>query len=158
MPEHAAKPAVDAIDSRVAALEAAPGGSGSPIGCLVANVWRSVTMTNIGLAYKDIYSATAFDAEHLAWIDFTNATQCRIICIVDYVGTGTQQCRWVDKDNNANVLFENTPYTADMDPNDSGWFAIPAAFLSTTKKIEWQAKSTIAGDDPIMKGYAIYLR
>lgn len=136
----------------------AGGPGGSPVGSLVASVWRSATMTNIGSAYKDIYSATAFDAEHLAWIDFTSATQCRIVFIWDYIGTGAQQVRWVDMADNANVLWESGTFTADQDPADSGWFAIPAAFQGAMKKIEWQGKSTVAADDPISKGYAIYLR
>ena len=107
---------------------------------------------------KDIYSGTAFDQEHLLKIDFTGITSVRIVFLWDYAGTGTQQVRWVDLDNNANVLIEVATFTADQDPGDTGWIALPAAFANATKRIEWQGKSTVAGDDPIAKGYIIYAK
>lgn len=135
----------------------APAGGGHNAASAV-QVWRSVTMTNIGTAYKDIYSGTAFDEEHLAFVDFTGVTQVRMVWIWDYVGAGTQQVRLVDLANNANVLVESATFTADQDPGDTGWVDLPAAFANATKRLEWQGKSTTAGDDPVAKGYILYVR
>lgn len=139
---------------------AGPAGAagGSLKGAATFQVWRSVTKTNIGTAYVQIYDATAFDEEHLSGIDFTNITDVRIIWIWDYVGAGTQQVRWVDQASDANVLYESPTFTANQDPADSGWFAVPAAFAGAFKRIEWQGKSTTAADDPIAKGYKIMVR
>lgn len=139
-------------------LEGAGGGGGALVGQCAFQVWRSVTKTNIGTAYVQIYDSVAFDEEHLSMIDFTNVTEVRIVWLWDYVGTGAQQLRWVDQGNDANVLFESSTFTADQDPGDSGWFALPAAFVNQAKRIEWQGKSATAGDDPIPKGYKIMTR
>ena len=130
---------------------------GSLIGQVAGQVWLSVAMSNIGSSYKDIYSATAFGEEHLMWIDFTNVTDVRIVYIWDYVGAGTQQIRWADIGDNNNVLYESPTFTADRDPIDSGWFTKPA-FATGLTRIEWQGKSTTTTDDPVAKGYVIYVR
>lgn len=122
------------------------------------HVWRSVTMTNIGTSYKDIYSGTAFDEEHLFKIDFSNVTATRMVYLWDYVGTGSQQVRLADLDDNNNVLIEAAAISADQDPGDTGWVALPAAFQNSTKRLEWQGKSTTAADDPVAKGYILYLK
>src|SRR3990167_610049 len=72
----------------------------------LGRVWRSVTMTNIGTAYKDVYSGTAFDEEHLLSIDFTGINSVRMVFLWDYVGSGTQKVRLADKADNTNVLIE----------------------------------------------------
>ena len=131
------------------------GGAGMAI---VGQVWRSVTMTNIGTAYKDVYSGTAFDQEHLLKVDFTGVTSVRLVCLWDYVGTGTQQVRVADLADNNNVLVECPTFTADQDPGDSGWVTLPAAFVGATKRLEFQGKSTTAGDDPVAKGYILYVK
>jgi hypothetical protein len=124
---------------------------------LGAQVFASVTKTNIGTSYADIY-ATAFDNENLAVVDFTGISHIRIIYMVDYVGAGTQQYRWVNAADNTQVLAEASTITADADPADTGWVALPAAFSGTTKTIEMQGKSTTGTDDPVVKGYAIYVK
>ena len=134
-----------------------PGGGGALIGQVGAQVWRSVTMTNIGTAYKTIYDSTAFDEEHLSGIDFANVTDIRIIAIWGYIGGGTQQLRWVDQASDANVLWESGTFTADQDPLDSGWVTKPA-WATGFFRIKWQGKSTIAANDPVAKGYKILLR
>lgn len=132
------------------------GGAGALIGQAAGEVYLSLAKTNIGTAYIAIYMA-AFSEENQMIIDFTNVTDVRIIYLWDYVGVGTQQLRWVDAANNANVLREEPTFTTDRDPGDSGWFALPAA-ISGVKTIEWQGKSTTGTDDPIAKGYKIMTR
>ena len=79
-------------------------------------------------------------------------------CVTDdEVGAGNQQVRWVNVADNTQVLYESSTFTADQDPGDSGWFNLPGAFTGLVA-IEWQGKSTTATDDPIAKGYAIYVR
>ena len=119
-------------------------------------VYLSVTKTNIGNAYADVY-ASAFDIENFLKVDLTGADSVRLIYIWDYVGTGTQQVRVADVSNNANVLVESATFTADQDPGDSGWKMIPVAFKAV-KNLEFQGKSTTAGDDPVCKGYIIFVK
>lgn len=130
--------------------------SGHP--ALVAKYWESLTKTNIGSSYVDIYTTgTAFHQTRLDRVDFADVTEVRLIFQWDYVGAGTQQVRIVDRDNNTNVLVESAGFTADQDPGDTGWVAKGAAFTSI-HNLEFQGKSTTAGDDPIAKGYALYVR
>jgi hypothetical protein len=126
---------------------------------LVASIDRQKTLTNMNGAaantYGDIYNA-AFEPDNNL-IDFTNATQFRIVYEFDRVGGGTINVRWADKYDNTNVLWESAGFTADQDPGDSGWQNLPAAF-SGEKTIEWQAKSTTAADDPVARAFRIYLK
>jgi len=126
------------------------------IGQLVVSVFQSVTKTNIGTAYVDAY-VSAFDMENMAQIDCSLITDFRIVYMWDYVGSGTQQIRWVDVSDNANVLYETATFIIDQDGIDSGWFSSPA-FCTGIISIELQGKSTTAGDDPQAKGYVVYAR
>ena len=119
-------------------------------------VYFSKTKTNIGTAYVDIYNSLEPD-ELFNVINFDNFTDFRILFIWDYIGAGMQQVRFVDRANNANVLYESATFTADQDPNDSGWTALPV-WATGEKQIEQQGKSTTATDDPIAKGYILLLR
>ena len=106
--------------------------------------------------YVDAYNA-AFEPDYHV-IDFTNATQFRIVFVFDRVGSGTQQLRWVNQANNAEVLYESVAFTTDQDGVDTGWQSIPAAFSAVTKTIELQARSSTAGDDPVAYGFRIFLK
>lgn len=134
------------------------------IGQMSVLVYQSQTKTNIGNAYVDIY-VTNFDMEDL-WnnistntgFDCANSLQVKIEYIVDYVGTGSQQYRWVDANNNANVLWEDSTIIADAFSRSSDWITKPAWCTSNNTDIEMQGKSTVAGDDPIVRGYTIAVR
>lgn len=121
-----------------------------------STVYQTVTKTNIGTSYVDIYT-TLFDMEELVIIDFYNYTYCKANFLWDYVGVGTQQVRWVDQTNNANVLIESTTFTADQTQTSTAFTAVPSWAKSGTgvKIIEWQGKSTTGTDDPIARGYHI---
>ena len=135
------------------------GGGNATKSHLVAYAALSKTMTNIGTAYVDIYAALTDLGNDAHLIDFEGATDFRIVYFWDYVGTGTQQVRWVNKADNAEVLWEAAGFTADQNPGDSGWLALPAAFSgAVAKTIEQQGKSTTAADDPQPKGFRIFLR
>lgn len=120
------------------------------------SVYLSLTKTNIGTAYIDIY-VTAFDEEDMMVVDCANVTYGKVVYIWDYVGVGTQQLRWVDASNNANVFYESPTFTTDRDATDSGFFAKPS-WCTTTVTLEQQGKSTTAGDDPVAKGYKIVIK
>jgi len=134
-----------------------PGPRGVAVGQLAISVYRAQTKTNIGNAYVQIYDSTAFVEEHLNGFDWTDVAQFRITWGWDYVGTGTQQVRWVDQASDANVLYESPTFNADQDPADSGWQTKPG-WLTGFQRIEWQGKSTVAGDDPVAQGYKIAVR
>lgn len=120
-------------------------------------VHQSVTKTNIGTSYIDVW-VTLFDMEEMTLLHPNNATLFYISFQYDYVGTGTQQCRFVNTANNAEVLYESSTFTADQNSNLSGWFTKPAWATSLVYSIEMQCKSTVAGDDPIVKGYIVYAK
>jgi hypothetical protein len=107
--------------------------------------------------WTDVYGAVGEPDNNL--IDFENASQFRIVYTWDYVGSGTQTLRFVNKANNAEVLYTSAGFTADQDPGDTGWVNLPAAFSgAVVKTIEWQAESTTALDDPVAKGFKIFLK
>ena len=133
------------------------GGGNASVMHMVAYAALSKIMTNIGTAYKDIYVALTDLGLDKHLIDFGGAASFRIIYTWDYIGTGAQQVRWVDQANNANVLWESPTFTADRDPGDSGWLALPA-WATGEKTVEWQGKSAQAADDPVAKGFRIYLK
>lgn len=123
---------------------------------------QDVTKTNLPTTYADVY-VTAFDNENYCsgnggnTIDFTNSTYAQVFLQVDFVGAGTNTYRWVDVDNNANVLFESSAIGTDCDFCNSGVFAKPS-WLTNGVKIEMQAKSSNGTNDPIVKGYVIMVK
>jgi len=126
------------------------------IGQVAGQVFFSLAKSNIGTAYVDVY-ATAFDEENQMIIECANVTYGKVVYQWDYVGTGTQQLRWVDVSNNANVWYESPTFTTDRDGIDSGFFVKPSWCIGTVT-IEEQGKSTVAGDDPVAKGYKIMVK
>lgn len=128
------------------------------IGQMVAQMQFSITKTNIGTTYNTIYNAGDGQIwEHLTLFDTTNAKDMRILFVWDYVGIGTQQCRF--NDSVLGVLYESTTFIVDQNPYDSGWVDIPTGFENEINtSIDWQCKSTTGTDDPIGKGYVIFVR
>lgn len=126
------------------------------IGQQAGDVYASLTKTNIGNAYVDIY-VSAFDEENMLIVDCANVTYGRVSYIWDYVGTGTQQLRWVNVANNTEVFYESPTFTTDRDATDSGYFVKPS-WCTTIVSLEQQGKSTVAGDDPVAKGYVITIK
>lgn len=123
----------------------------------LGQVSTTVTKGNIGTSYVPIYTTT-FTSEHLLLIDFTGIFEVRVVFLWNRIGSGTQQARWVDTTNPANVLVESAGFTTAQDPGDTGWVPLPAAFLDQTKPLQMQGKSTVAGDDPVVFGYLVFGR
>jgi hypothetical protein len=123
---------------------------------LLCTYFLSVAKTNIGNSYVEIWPAAAFNPINLHSLDFSGIHFIQLVFIVDYVGAGTQQCCLVDTADNSKILVESATFTADQDPGDSGWVALPAWFVNKILKVELMGKSTTAGDDPVYKGFALY--
>lgn len=124
---------------------------------MVAYAALSKTMASIGSTFVDIYVALTDLGNDKHLIDFAGATSFRIIFFWDYVGSGSQETRWVDKADNANVLWASAAFSADQDPGDSGWTALPG-WVTGSMTIEQQGKSSNAFDDPVPKGFRIFLK
>jgi len=119
---------------------------------LAAHWTEPSTKTNIGTAFVDIYTTAGSDGLSVR-VDFTGKTQAAARILWNKIGTGTQNLRCVDRDNVANVLF-------DVVVVDGGQDVAPAAlpaWATGVKKLKLQAKSTVAGDDPIFRGCNINL-
>jgi len=126
------------------------------IGQVAGQVYLSLAKTNIGTSYIDVY-VTAFDEENQMIIECANVTYAKVVYQWDYVGAGTQQLRWVDASNNANVFYESPTFTTDRDATDSGFFVKPSWCVGTVT-LEQQGKSTTGTDDPVAKGYKIVVK
>ena len=124
----------------------------------VDRVYFSKTKTNVGTTWVDVYNA-AVDPEDTL-INTTGTTQFRIVMTVDYVGAGTQSVNLNQTTNNANRLWWFN-FTGDCDPCDSGWQNLPSWANSGSgieTFVEAQIVSTTSGDDPVFKGYQVWLR
>src|SRR6185436_19447570 len=126
------------------------------VGQLTFITTEDITKTNLSTAYVDIY-ATLWDQEEQAVIHGANVTYVRIYVQYDFVGAGTDQCRVVDVSNNANIVWESATFAVDQNSLDSGWVARPA-FLSVDKSIELQCKSSNGTNDPIIRGYEVFVK
>lgn len=136
------------------------------IGQLEHWVFQSITKTNVGTTYVDVYSANFHGETVSREIHCDNISEVFATATYDYVGTGTHSIRIVDASNNANILVERTAITADMNgagingnvPNHVDWVSLPAWCNTGFKVLEVQIKSTVATDDPVFYGYAIWVR
>src|SRR3990167_9741371 len=123
---------------------------------MVSNIYLSTTMTNIGTAMKGIFG-TAFTQEEITLINTTGYNEFRIVYSWDYVGTGNQNVQWI-RVSDSSLFYRNGVFSADQDPKDTGWVDIPASFESQEFYLYWQGNSSTAGDDPVAKGYNIWLK
>jgi len=130
---------------------------GLEVGRQVGSVFVSKTFTNIGTSFVDVY-VTAFDAEDMMIIDFTNADSVSAVFIWDYIGAGKQYVQWVDVADNSKILLSSLEMNGDADATRIEWAALPAWFVNKKLTIEWQGKSLTAADDPVAKGYVLYLK
>lgn len=113
----------------------------------------SVTLTNIGIVYKDLYAATNSDGKSIL-LDTNGKTNVRLIVNWNKIGTGVQSIRVVDV-LGVNVLLEMNIVNG---RNDSGIIAIPVLFQNSEKFIKLQVKSTVTGDDPVFEAASLYLK
>jgi len=122
---------------------------------LVDRVISSKTKTNVGTSWVDVYS-TALDPEDTL-MNTTGMTDFRLLITVDYVGTGTHSVNLNQTASNVNGLWQFN-FTGDCDPCDSGWKTLPVWASSVEVFMESKIVSTTAGDDPVFRGYQLWLR
>jgi len=113
---------------------------------------QSVTKTNIGTAYVDLF--TDYGGRPF-FVDTTGFTRLAVQILWTKVGTGTQTMQIVNHANDA-VVLESPSLTTQS--NEFANVAIPQAFLNFKGKWRLQVKSTTASDDPVCSGVSIYLR
>ncbi len=108
---------------------------------------KDVTKTNIGSSYVDI--PPGLNGER-ALIDFTGATEIRIIMNMNFIGTGPMNLRLI-RDGDSSVIFESANISGAGEKElDTNWFAVPAAISGLTL-VRVQGKSNTAADDPVFR-------
>lgn len=131
---------------------AAPGG-GTARESLVAQWSQSITKTNIGTAFVNIYNQTNADGKSVS-IDTNGKTEARLSVNWNKIGAGTQTVQVIDVVGSVVLISMNVV----SGYNETALTAIPASLLNTVKRYNLRAKSTTAADDPIFEGAAIYLK
>lgn len=132
---------------------APPGGGGVAREDLVAQWDVSVTKTNIGTNFVDVYTQTNSDGKSVQ-IDTNGKTQVRLKVLWNKVGSGTQTVQVLEV-GTANVLISMDVVSG---ANLSSLETIPAGLLDSVKQYKLQVKSTNGADDPIFEGARIYLK
>jgi hypothetical protein len=123
----------------------------------VDRIYFSKTKTNVGTSFVDVYSA-ALDPEDTL-INTTGTTQFRIYITVDYVsGSATPESVALNQTSVANNKLWQFNFTSDCDPCDSGWQTLPSWASGVETFVEAQINATTTGDDPVFKGYQVWLR
>lgn len=114
----------------------------------------AVTKTNISNSYVNVYVGSNGEAQ---LVSFTTYAQYRLIVFVNKVGTGTQDAAIVDVTNAANLVSVADTAAAGEHMLDSGWTNLPA-WMAGELSLKPMARSTVNTDDPIYRGFALYLR
>lgn len=115
-----------------------------------------ITKTNIGAIYVNIF--TDFSGRPF-FVDTTGFTKLAVqILWTKGAGTGVQTMRIVDHANDTQVLESGSLGLTAGQSDDFPNVTIPLAFRNFIGKWRLQAKSTVAGDDPVFVGIRIYLR
>lgn len=109
-------------------------------------------LTNIGTTFVNVYNRS--DGMSFG-IDTDVFDQIRMIVHWTKIGTGVQTVQIVEKGNLNNVLISMDVVSGS---NISATIPIPDVFKDTTKLYLIQAKSTVAGDDPVFEGLRLYMR
>ena len=115
---------------------------------------KDITKTNIGTAYVNIQIGANGER---SLVDFTGATQFRIILNANLVGTGQWGARLI-RDGDSAVLYENANLGASGERElDTDWQALPAAAVGLTT-VRLQGKSTTGADDPVFRRCVLLTR
>jgi hypothetical protein len=121
---------------------------------LVAGWTKDITKTNLPATYTNIYIGSGGEGQ---LFDATPFKQYRFTVFVNKVGTGTQTAALVDVANAANLIELADAAAAGEHSLDSGWVNKPA-WMTGEVLIKPMGKSTVTTDDPIYRGFALYLR
>lgn len=115
---------------------------------------KDVTKTNIGLAYVNVPPGANGER---SLVDFTGATEFRIILNANLIGTGVFAAQLI-RDGDSAVIFEATNLgVAGERELDTGWVAVPAGISGLTI-VRLQAKSGTAADDPVFRRCIVLTR
>lgn len=132
---------------------ATPAGGGASTETLYAQWSQSMTKTNIGATFTDVYSQTNADGKSVS-IDTNGKTEVKLSINWNKIGTGTQTVQVIDVVGSVVLISMNVV----SGYQETALTAIPAGLLNSIKRYKLQAKSTTALDDPIFEGAAIYLK
>jgi len=117
----------------------------------------AILKTNIGTAYTNILPELNGGRR---LVDFTGCTEIRVFLNGLLPGVGPYGARLVRHSDNA-VLYENASIAANASERelDTGWVAIPEAFLPGAQEVlVAQAKSVTALDDPTFRRVELLVR
>lgn len=118
----------------------------------LAGQWsQSMTKTNIGTGFTNIYSQTNANGKQIP-IDTTGFTDVRLYINWNKIGSGTQTVQVI---NGACVLVSIDVIAGS---NDSGFVDIPACAENSDMAYRLQGKSTTSADDPIFESASIHLQ
>lgn len=121
-----------------------------------ACVWsKDITKTNLPTAYTNIYIGNGGEGQ---LVNFGGYKQYRLVVAVNKVGTGTQTAALVDVANAANLVEIADAAAAGEHTLDSGWTNLSAWMSNGDFILKPMAKTTVSTDDPIYRGFALYLR
>lgn len=129
---------------------------------LIVAISRSLTLTNIGTSYADIFPAlySGFPIP----IDTKGFSKLGIILLWNKSGgTGRHDLRIVNNADTNQVMVAtdqaptNMPTGLPSGLSESFDIDIPANFIDFRGKVRIQAKSTVATDDPVFDGLLLYL-
>ena len=115
-----------------------------------------VTKSNIGTAFVELAAAGLRSK-----VDLTGFTDCRIVAGVNKVGTGTQSWK-IQYSTDQSSWIDLTPVVDDAAAagerlNVSAWGTIPTGAKADVF-IRCVGKSTVAGDDPVVKSVSLNVK
>lgn len=108
---------------------------------------KDVTKTNIGTAYVNI--PPGLNGER-SLVEFTGATEWRLVCNMNALGVGPWQLRVV-RDADSAVLYESPSIVGAGEKElDTGWLPLPAE-ASGLMLVRLQGRSAVGTDDPVVR-------
>lgn len=113
------------------------------------------TLTSIGTAFKNVYTAS----DGLSFpVDIINYTQVRIQVHWSKVGTGVQSLQIIQKNSPNTVLASFSPLVSGTNNGTVSTINPLLQDLTNPQLFVIQAKSTVAGDSPIFQGIRVLMR
>lgn len=115
---------------------------------------KDITKTNIGTTYVNV--PVGANGER-SLVDFTGCTEYRLVLHANLIGTGPFGVRLV-RDSDDAILYENASIALTGERElDTGWQTLPAA-ASGLILVRFQAKSSVAADDPVFRRLVLGVR
>lgn len=119
---------------------------------LAAHWSQSMTKTNIGASFVNVYSQTNADGKSI-FIDTNGKDSVKLTVNWNKVGSGTQTVEVIESGLSVQLVTMNVV---------SGYnvvtVVIPAGVADSQRKYYIRVKSSTSTDDPIFEGAAVYLK